>query len=197
VSDEPSGDQGDKATTKEDYHDPPMSLWDHLAELRKRLIISTIALAIMAGAAWEFREVILAFLVTPFADAWRAQGIPGEVKLHFQSPAAAFLGYFKLSLLGGAAAASPIVFYNLWAFITPGLYGREKKFVIPFVVCSTGLFVGGGYFGWRMVFPLAFKYLLGLSGTLEMVNVELAPTVMLGDYISFVTRLLLGFGLIF
>ncbi len=188
----PPTDSGSK-----EYHDPPMSLWDHLAELRKRLVISIIAMAVMAGVAWEFREYLLTFLVTPFAEAWRTQNLPGEVKLHFQSPAAAFLGYFKLSLLGGAAAASPIIFYQLWAFIAPGLYAREKKFVIPFVLCSSTLFVGGGYFGWRMVFPLAFKYLLGLSGTLEVVNVQLAPTVMLGDYINFVTRMLLGFGLIF
>jgi sec-independent protein translocase protein TatC len=179
------------------YDDPPMTIWEHLTELRKRLVMCLIVMAIGAGIAWEIREQLLAFLVTPFADAWRAEGLPGEVTLHFQTPAAAFLAYFKLSLYGGAMLASPVVFYQLWAFVAPGLYAKEKRFVIPFVVSSTALFTGGGYFGWSQAFPLAFKYLLGLSGTLELVGVQVTPTVMMGDYISFVLRMLLAFGVIF
>jgi sec-independent protein translocase protein TatC len=113
------------------------------------------------------------------------------------------LAYFKLSLLGGAAIAAPIIFYQVWAFVAPGLYAREKKFVIPFVVCSTGLFIGGGYFGWRLVFPMAFKYLLTFSGDVsgfwmfKDIELKVTPTVMMSEYIDFVTRMLLGFGLIF
>ncbi|HHH30322.1 MAG TPA: twin-arginine translocase subunit TatC [Polyangiaceae bacterium] len=180
-----------------------MTIWEHLAELRKRLIIIIIVLVVAAGLAWEIRETLLAFLVKPYVDAWRENGVPGNPMLHFQTPAAAFMAYFKLSLLGGAVIAAPIIFYQLWAFVAPGLYAKEKKFVIPFVISSTLLFVGGGYFGWKLAFPLAFKYLLGLGGSLSQIvlplDVELAvtPTVMMGDYISFVTRMLLGFGLIF
>jgi sec-independent protein translocase protein TatC len=119
--------------------------------------------------------------------------------LHFQTPAAAFLAYFKLSLLAGAALSSPLIFLQLWLFVAPGLYAKEKRFVIPFVVSSTALFVGGGYFGWRLVFPIAFEYLLSLSGQVQQgaEGLVVSPTVMMGDYIGFVTRLLLGFGLIF
>ena len=182
---------------EEGYEDPPMTIWEHLTELRQRLVYCLITLAIGAGIAWELREWMLSILVTPFATAWRAEGLPGEVTLHFQTPAAAFLAYFKLSLYGGAMFASPVIFYQLWSFVAPGLYAKEKRFVIPFVVCSTALFTGGGYFGWSQAFPLAFKYLLSLSGTLDVVSVQVAPTVMMGDYLSFVLRMLLGFGLIF
>jgi len=194
-------DSGDDE--EEGYHDPPMTIWEHLAELRKRLIVIIIVLIVCAGASWEFRETLLAFLVKPYVDAWRDNGVPGEPMLHFQTPAAAFMAYFTLSLLGGAVMAAPIIFYQVWAFVAPGLYAKEKKFVIPFVISSSLLFVGGGYFGWKLAFPLAFKYLLGLGGSLSEImlplDVELSvtPTVMMGDYISFVTKMLLGFGLIF
>ncbi|MCA9625593.1 MAG: twin-arginine translocase subunit TatC [Myxococcales bacterium] len=180
-----------------------MTIWEHLAELRKRLIISIVVLLITGAVAWEFRETLLAFMVKPYVDAWRDNGVPGEPMLHFQTPAAAFLAYFKLSLLGGAVFAAPIIFWQIWAFVAPGLYSREKKWVIPFALSSTGLFIGGGYFGWKIAFPLAFKYLLGMGGNLTEIllplDVELSvtPTVMMGDYIDFVTRMLLGFGLIF
>ena len=193
----------EKEPKEEGYDDPPMTLWDHLTELRKRLLWCIIALVVCAGAAWEFRETLLAFLVKPYVDAWIANGVPGEPMLHFQTPAAAFMAYFKLSLLGGAAIAAPMMFYQLWSFVAPGLYAKEKKFVIPFVLCSTLLFIGGGYFGWKLAFPLAFKYLLGLGGSLSELLVDIdieltvTPTVMMGDYIAFVTRMLLGFGLIF
>lgn len=199
-----SGDDDAKdVESTEGYDDPPMTIWEHLAELRKRLIIIIVVLVVAAGLAWEIRETLLAFLVKPYVDAWHDNGVPGNPMLHFQTPAAAFMAYFKLSLLGGAVIAAPLIFYQLWAFVAPGLYAKEKKFVIPFVVSSTLLFVGGGYFGWKLAFPLAFKYLLGLGGSLTQIvlplEVELSvtPTVMMGDYISFVTRMLLGFGLIF
>jgi sec-independent protein translocase protein TatC len=182
---------------EEAYDDPPMTLWDHLKDLRKRMFYSIVAFALCAGIAWEFRELLLSLLVKPYADAWRSQGIPGEPTIHFQTPAAAFVAYFKLSLLGGAVGAGPVIFSQLWLFIAPGLYAKEKKFVIPFALCSTGLFVGGGYFGWRLVFPLAFEYLLGLSGDLGAIGTNVVPTVMMGEYISFVTRMLVGFGVIF
>jgi sec-independent protein translocase protein TatC len=187
----------DKEPEKGRYEDPPMTLWEHLAELRKRLVIAIIALGLCACVAWEYREEILGWLVLPFADAWRNEHLPGEPKLHFPTPMAAFFSYFKLSLIAGVFGAAPIIAYQLWAFIAPGLYAKEKKYIIPFVLGSTILFVGGGYFGWRTAFPVAFEYLLGLSGTLKTVGVEVVPTVMMGDYIDMVVQMLLGFGLAF
>jgi sec-independent protein translocase protein TatC len=178
-------------------HDRPMTIWEHLTELRKRLIYALIAWVGGCVAGWSFREPLLAILVEPFAVAWRAQKIGPEVTLHFATPGAAFVAYMKLAMLGGTALASPVIFYHLWRFIAPALYAREKRFVIPFVVVSTGLFVGGGYFGWKAAFPVAFGYLLSLSGTVGTHGVTIVPTVMMGEYISFVTSMLLGFGVIF
>ena len=177
--------------------DRAMTIWEHLAELRKRLIYAIVAWVAGCVAAWTFREEILAILVKPFVQAWHAQKIGSDVTLHFATPGAAFVAYMKLAMLGGTAFASPFIFYQLWRFIAPGLYAREKRFVIPFVLASTGLFVGGGYFGWKAAFPVAFGYLLSLSGTVGSQGVTIVPTVMMGEYISFVTSLLLGFGVIF
>lgn len=178
----------------------PMTFWEHLDELRRRLIWSVGAFVVGCIAAWEYHERILAVLVAPYADAWRSNGLRGDPTLHFAAPAAAFVAYFKLAMIGGAALAAPFIFYQLWAFVAPGLYAREKKYVIPFVVLSTGLFVGGGYFGWRAAFPISFKYFLSLSGTVGAATAEhvsVTPTVMMGEYIEFCSQMLLGFGLIF
>lgn len=201
---QPKGaEPADKAEEEEGHDDAPMTIWEHLAELRKRVAISLAVLLLFSVLSWEFRETLLTFLVNPFVEAWQAKNIPGKPTLHFQTPAAAFLSYFKLSLLAGATISTPVIFYQLWAFVAPGLYAREKKFVIPFVMSSTGLAVGGGYFGWRLAMPLAFGYLLDLGGDLNdsllpgATELIVTPTVMMGDYIDFVTRMLLGFGLIF
>ena len=175
----------------------PMTFWEHLDELRKRLVRSLAVFFVSCIVMWEFREVLLHFLTIPFVQAWKSQGLPGEAALHFGAPAAAFTAYLKLSMIGGAAVASPFIFYQLWAFVAPGLYAREKKFVIPFVLCSTLLFVGGGLFGWRTAFPITFDYFLSMAGNVAPEGVTITPTVMMGDYLDFVAQLLLGFGVIF
>ncbi|MBI4701902.1 MAG: twin-arginine translocase subunit TatC [Deltaproteobacteria bacterium] len=174
-----------------------MTLWEHLAELRRRLIYCLLTVAAGCLLAWEGREQILAFLVKPFADAWRAKGIPGQVTLHFATPGAAFVAYFELAMLGGFLLSTPMLFYQAWRFVAPGLYAREKRYVVPFVLSSTVLFVGGGLFGWRAAFPIAFEYFLSLSGTLQGQGVAIVPTVMMGDYLSFVAFMLLAFGIVF
>ncbi|MBW2524350.1 MAG: twin-arginine translocase subunit TatC [Deltaproteobacteria bacterium] len=174
-----------------------MTLWEHLTELRRRLVYSLLTMFIGCMLAWYFREQLMSELVEPFAMAWRIEKLGDEITLHFATPAAAFIAYLKLALLGGTALASPMIFYQIWRFVAPGLYAREKRFVIPFVISSSLLFVGGGYFGWRAAFPIAFRYLLGLSGNLGAQDIAIVPTVMMGDYIDFVTRMLLAFGLIF
>jgi sec-independent protein translocase protein TatC len=185
-----------------EYDDPPMTIWDHLAELRKRVVIALLSLCVTTGVAWTFQGDLLAFFAKPYMDAWIDHGLQGD-PFNFKTPAEGFLAMFQLSLLGGFALAAPIVFWQLWAFVAPGLYAREKRFVIPFVLSSTGLFLGGGYFGWKLVFPLAFKYLLSFGGSVETfwlfkdTPISVHPTVMISDYIQFVTRMLLGFGLVF
>jgi sec-independent protein translocase protein TatC len=181
--------------------DPPdekvMSFWDHLDELRSRLRKAIIGLVIGFGIAWAAREQVLTILVYPFHRAWIDQKLPGTPQLHFAAPSDAFTAYVHQSLISGAVIAAPWVFWQLWAFVAPGLYAKEKKSALAFVFSSTVLFIGGGLFGWRVAFPLAFNYFLSLSGDLGQNGVAIVPTVMMTDYLDFVGQLLLAFGVIF
>ncbi|WP_437767385.1 twin-arginine translocase subunit TatC [Sorangium sp. So ce281] len=196
-----SGSPGTEGAPSDAAEDPgedkPMSFWEHLDELRKRLVRSILVFFAACIVGWEVREELLHFLTVPFVQAWREQSLAGNPSLHFGAPAAAFVAYFKLSMIGGAAMASPFIFYQLWSFVAPGLYAKEKRYVIPFVLFSTILFVGGGWFGWRAAFPISFGYFLSLAGTVGGDGVTITPTVMMGDYLDFVAQLLLGFGIIF
>ena len=180
-----------------DAGDKPMTFWEHLEELRSRLIRSVIALFIGCVVAWEFHGRLLELLKRPYANAWTAAGLAGDPSLHQAAPAAGFVAYIKLALIGGAALAAPVIFYQLWAFIAPGLYAREKKYVIPFVSLSTLLFVGGGWFGWRVAIPISFRYFLSLSNEGAAGGVAITPTFMVGEYIDFCLQVMLGFGLTF
>lgn len=177
--------------------DKMMSLWEHLDELRKRLTGAAIAYVLAMFAAWAVKDHVLAFLWKPFVDSWRTEKLPGEPKLHFAAPGDAFLAYFKLSMIAGLALAAPVMFYQLWSFIAPGLYRKEKRYAMAFVVLSSVFFIGGGLFGWRMAFPISFQYFLGLTGDAAAAGIALEPTVMVGDYLDFVSQMLLAFGLIF
>lgn len=171
-----------------------MTFWEHLDELRSRVIKALIAFVVGAGAAWFFKGELLVLLTKPFVDGWASEGGPS---LHFGEPAGLFIAYIKLAMLGGFVLSLPIVLYQVWAFIAPGLYSKEKRLAIPFVVASTGLFALGGYFGWRVVFPLAFSYLLNYAELPLDSALKVQPTVMISEYLSFVTRALVAFGAVF
>ena len=150
-----------------------MTIWEHLDELRSRVIRALIAYVIGASVASTFREEILAWLWKPYADSWRAKGIPGDPTLNFAAPSDAFKAYFKLSLIGGVMIAAPIIFYQLWAYIAPGLYKKEKKIVLrsssfrPF-------FVGGGFWLARRV-PVTFS--TSLAGSTQGIGLAIRPVV--------------------
>ncbi|MES1172739.1 MAG: twin-arginine translocase subunit TatC [Myxococcales bacterium] len=173
-----------------------MTFWEHLEELRSRIVRMIIAFAVGGGVAWYFKRQLLIWLTMPFVKAWGDGHNAGTAALHFPAPAALFLAYVRLAATGGAIFALPFVLYQIWAFIAPGLYSKEKRFAIPFVVSSCGLFAAGGYFGWKVAFPVAFKYLLSFSGNLG-VGIDVVPTVMVSDYIDFVTHMLVAFGVAF
>ena len=176
--------------------DKTMSFWDHLDELRRRIISMALAFAVGGGVSWYYRERILEWISYPFIQAWKSGHLKGEAQLHFAAPAALFMAYVKLAVLGGFVLALPFILYQVWAFVAPGLYAREKRFAVPFVLASTGLFAVGGLFGFTVAFPVAFRYLLGLSGPVGDAF-AVTPTVMVSDYLDFVTHLLLVFGIVF
>jgi sec-independent protein translocase protein TatC len=173
-----------------------MTIWEHLDELRKRLVHSVIAYVVGASVAWAYREPMLAWLWKPFAQSWRDRKLPGDPALNFAAPSDIFKAYFKLSLIGGLLISAPVIFYELWAFIAPGLYKKEKKVIIPFVFFSSVLFVGGGLFGWRVAFPVTFGYFLDLMPT-NNPDFIIRPVVMMPEYLDFVSQMLVAFGIVF
>jgi sec-independent protein translocase protein TatC len=177
----------DDAVPKDDPDKHQMTIWEHLEELRSRLVKMMIAFLLGAIASWTYKEELLDILTMPFREA-------GGLSLHFAAPASMFLAYVRLSALAGIVVALPIILWQVWAFVAPGLYSREKRLAVPFVVSSCGLFAGGAYFGWRVAFPVAFTFLLSFSGAVSPQGIKVVPTVMVSDYIEFVTHMLLAFG---
>ncbi len=178
-----------------ELEDEGMTFWEHLDELRGRVVKIVLAAIVGAGAAWFFRERVLTWLVGPFTSAWEMNGFADKPQLHFPNPAGLFIAYLKLSIIAGAVMALPIIFYQVWAFVAPGLYAREKRFAIPFVVASTSLFASGAYFGMTVAFPLAFRYLLSYAG--ELPEFDINPTIMVDEYVGFISRMLVAFGAVF
>jgi sec-independent protein translocase protein TatC len=171
--------------------DAKMTIWEHLGELRLRLVRAALGLLVGTVACWVYREQILSLLRRPYVKAWHIRGLPGEPLLQLLGPSDVFRGYMQISLLGGVVVSIPIVFYQLWAFISPGLYSKEKRYIYPFVVFSSLLFCSGVAFAYFVAFPFTFDYFFSLlSPGLTQVNT-------LEYYLDFTTTMLLGFGAVF
>lgn len=183
----------DEVEQEEELH---MTFFEHLEELRARLIRSLIPFIPAFIAGWVMREEIFSFLVIPLNKAWMSMGM-GVPKLHFASPVDPMVVYLKQSAIVAFMIASPWVFYQLWSFIAPGLYAREKRMILPFVFASTVCFTMGGLFGWFYIFPPTFATLMDFSGKLPGGIVEIEPTLMMGEYVSFVGQMLFVFGITF
>jgi sec-independent protein translocase protein TatC len=168
---------------RDDEKQPFMS---HLEELRKRLIACAIAVGAGFVLCYFFSETLFRILVLPLKEV-----MPQGERLIFTNLPEMFLTYLKVAFIAGVMLTAPFLFYQLWMFIAPGLYQREKKFVFPFVIFSTILFVGGSLFGYFVVFPFGFKFFMGFSNE----YVQALPSVK--QYFSFSTKLLFAFGVIF
>jgi sec-independent protein translocase protein TatC len=186
---EPEGEEGDDGGK-------PMSFWEHLEELRVRLIRSVIALFLGCIAAWSFHVRLLDMLVLPYVHAWHAAGLAGEANINQSAPMSGFIAVVKLALIGGAALAAPVIFYQIWGFIAPGLYAKEKKYIFPFVGFSTVLFVVGGWFAWRVAIPLSLRFSLSFASE-GAGHASITPLYMVDSYIDFCMQVMLGFGLAF
>jgi sec-independent protein translocase protein TatC len=176
--------------------DVPMTVFEHLGELRSRLIKALLGLLPGIGIAWWYKEYLLDFLLRPLAIAFGSLKL-GQPEIHFANPVDPFVAYMKIAMICGGLISSPWMFYQLWAFVAPGLYKREKSLAIPFVLASTVFFAGGAFFGYAVVFPAGFETLLSLSGWLPSATIKVQPTIMLDEYMDFATRMLLAFGVVF
>ena len=185
------------ASSVEPEADVKMTIWEHLDELRKRIIRAAIGTLVTTGVCWAFRVPLLAWLLVPYEHAWRARNFPGAPELQTLSPADAFVGYLQLSIVGGVGAAAPLIFYQLWSFISPGLYSKEKRLIVPFVVFSTTLFLSGVAFAYYVAFPFTFNYFFSLLGQVSATGTVLTQRPTLEFFLDFTTRMLLAFGAVF
>ncbi len=163
-----------------------MPITAHLEELRRRLVISAIAVGVGFGISYFFAAKIFEVLMAPLIKV-----LPPDTTLIFTGVTEAFFTYLKVAILAGFFIASPLVLYEIWAFTSPGLYTREKRYVVPFVIFSTVFFVGGALFGYFIVFPYGFKFLLGFA------TEYIRPFPSIKEYFSLASKLLLAFGVVF
>lgn len=163
-------------------HDPKMPLTEHLRELRKRLMIAFIVIGIAFLAAWGFSDKIVAVVKAPVE--------PYAGKLQFDTLTDPFFTHLKASFFAAFFLTFPVTLSQIWMFVGPGLYKREKTIMWPFLLLSYPLFVGGGLFCYFIVFPYAVEFLVGFDKTL-------VPSIRIGDYLTFTLRLTFVFGLVF
>ncbi len=161
----------------------PVTIYDHLEELRMRLIFVLIAIGLTSIFSFVVSDRLLEFVIAPIKQSIDF--------LYFFSPHEAFMTKVKLSLVSGIILSLPVIFYQLWKFVSPGLYSSEKQKVLPLVFLSTGLFLLGIAFAYYAIVPFALNFFLNFQTDF------LVPLISIGSYISFFLSLVLVFGLIF
>lgn len=156
-----------------------LSFFEHLDELRSRLIKSFAAVVVAACVCYSFIDSVLEVLIRPVG------------RVVFTSPSDAFVARVTLAVCGGIMLAFPVILYQIWRFVSDGLKAREKKYVYVFGPCSLILFVAGALFAYFIMIPVSIKFLLSFSTDL------IVPMITLQNYISFVGMLVLAFGVVF
>ncbi|MFO7666550.1 MAG: twin-arginine translocase subunit TatC [Desulfobacterales bacterium] len=158
----------------------------HLEELRKRLVICCIAIGVGFVLAYGFKEKLFEILTLPLVREMRAAD-----KIIFTGLPEAFFTYMKVSFLTGIILASPIIIYQFWVFVAPGLYQKERRYLVPIVLLSVVFFIGGTLFCFFVVFPFGIKFFLSFATDV------IQPLLSMKEYLSFASKMLLAFGLIF
>jgi sec-independent protein translocase protein TatC len=164
---------------------PRMSLLEHLDELRRRIVRSLLGVGLVFILCWIVVEEIAQFLARPIYEA-----LPEGTKLAFLGVTDPFILYVKVAALSALFLASPFVMYQIWLFVSPGLYRREKLYALPFVFFGSLFFVAGGAFAYYVAFPFAVDFLLGMGEAFE-------PVITVERYFRFLLYVILGLGLMF
>jgi sec-independent protein translocase protein TatC len=162
-----------------------MTFLEHLEELRKRIFWSFAILICAVIPAWFFSKDLYNILARPVT-----QFLPEGKKLAFTSLTAPFMLYIKVSFLAALFFTSPFIFFQIWMFVAPGLYQKEKKYVIPFVLFTSFFFMAGAVFAYLVVFPFACNFFLGMGS-------EFDPVITVDQYFSLALRVILGIALVF
>lgn len=158
----------------------------HIADLRKRLVVSTLCIIAMFFVCFFFYEPILEWMMIPVQAALPANSHMVAVEIQ-----ETFFTALKVSFFAGFILSLPVIFWQFWLFLAPGLYDHEKKFVAPFVICATSMFLSGAAFAYYVVVPFGFEFLINFGSTV----VTVLPSI--GKYVGFFTKLLFGFGVAF
>ena len=205
--------EGSERTDNAD--DRRMPFLDHLGELRDRLRNAVIAVVLALAACLPFQDPLLAILARPFITAWmnmQAKHGLGRPELIFTNPIDGFMVQLKVALVAAIFLASPALFYQAWRFIAPGLYPRERRFGLLFILFAVALFGGGAAFGYLFILPKGFEVFLGYANNSMGVftgvfgqyfdiklsaSFALRPMITIVDIYDLTTTLLLAFGLVF
>ena len=164
---------------------PRMGFFQHLEELRRRLTYSILAILVGFLAAWRWAPQLFDFLARPLRAV-----LPAGQNLAYTTLTEPFMMYFRVALLAGLLAASPVVLWQVWMFISPALYRREKRWVIPFVVFGAGFFLAGCAFSYYVAFPLVVRFLVDVGRPFQAV-------ITINEYLSIATKLILALGICF
>ncbi|MBI3252488.1 MAG: twin-arginine translocase subunit TatC [Candidatus Omnitrophica bacterium] len=160
-----------------------LTFFEHLGELRKRILISLFGILAAALVAYVYSDRLLAFVVSPLRGAVK--------EIYFFSPPEAFVIKVKLAILGGVFLALPLLAVQLWLFVSPALYGRERKLILPLAAVTSLLFLSGAAFCFFLVMPVALKFLIGMQSDF------LKPMISMGEYTGFLSGMVLAFGVTF
>jgi sec-independent protein translocase protein TatC len=171
-----------------DIDDSKMPLLDHLIELRSRLLWSFLALAIAFGISLYFARPIFGFLVQPLLAS-------GQTKLIYTAIFEAFFVEIKVAFFAATFFSFPVFATQLWRFVAPGLYNKEKRAFLPFLLATPVLFIIGASMAYFMAIPVALEYLLGFGGSVGGVEQQALPGV--DNYLNFVMKFIFGFGISF
>ena len=172
-----------RRTAEKRQDEKMMSVWDHLRELRGRITVSLIAIAVGAIVCFILFEPILGFILDPYED------ITNKIFIT-TGPLDAFMLRMKVAAYGGIVIASPVIFFQLWRFVTPGLYPNEKKYAVPFVISSVVLFLSGAMVA-ILTFPRALDFLINIGGD------DIEPLFTAPAYVSLVLVMVVAFGFAF
>ena len=167
---------------------PTMGFLDHLEELRRRIVYSIVAMVVGFFACWFSAPRLVGLMQKPIVEVLHRYGLPE--KLVYLNPVDPFNLYLKVAGVAGVFVTSPFVLYQIWLFIAPGLYRHEKRYVTPFMLSSVTLFLLGGYFGYRVVYPQALAFLIDFGKQFQ-------PMITIEEYTSLFVTIILGMGLIF
>lgn len=166
--------------------DEKIPFTEHLDELRKRLITCFIAVGVGFVVSYGFKDILFEILTRPLVAVMNS----GD-KMIFTGLPEAFFTYMKVAFLTGLGLAAPVILYQFWMFVAPGLYEKERRLMIPIVVLSTFFFLGGALFGYFFVFPVGFKFFMSFA------TETIRPMPSMREYLGFASKMLLAFGLIF